>query len=151
VLTVDPLKLALIAVVAVVVLGPDKLPLLARRAGSLLKDLQRFRDALQDQAHQVADDLGLSEELRRVPGAFAPLRQLDRADSARHALLRVAGLEVTASGADSAGPELPAGSIDLGQCMPELLRAANTTGVEIAPGTHKEAVLEPVRPGTDHR
>lgn len=150
-LTVDPLKLALIAVVAVVVLGPDKLPQLARRAGSLLKDFQRFQAVLQDQARQVAGDLGLSEELRRVPRAVAPLRQLDQADAARHALLRAAGLEVTASGADVADPALPPGSIDLGHCMPELLRAADTADVEIEPGAHKDATLEPVRLDTDHR
>ncbi len=129
-LTLDPLKLALVAVVAVVVLGPDKLPGLARRAGGLLKDLQRLRASLEDEARHLAGDLPLADELRQARQLVGTTRQLGGPDAARQALLRAAGLEADAArpwphgAADSTEVDLPPGSIDLGITAPQLVRAA---------------------------
>jgi sec-independent protein translocase protein TatB len=48
-------ELAVIALVAVLVFGPDKLPDLARQAGSLLHRAKRFADAARD---ELRDELG---------------------------------------------------------------------------------------------
>jgi Sec-independent protein translocase protein TatA len=42
----SPAKLLVILVVAVIVLGPDKLPKVAHQVGSLWRDLRRLREKL---------------------------------------------------------------------------------------------------------
>lgn len=108
-LALDPLKLALVAVVALVVLGPDKLPALARRAGSLLSDLERVRAALHEQARQVVEGLPPADELpgtgAAVHGAVAQ-GGVDLRRSAPH-LLRAAAPESTVREPDPAGSSDP--------------------------------------------
>jgi sec-independent protein translocase protein TatB len=81
-LTLDPAKLLIIAVVALVVLGPDKLPAAARKISSLARDLQRLRASLHEQVHQSVGDHPLVTELTdardgltRVRAAVADPRQ----------------------------------------------------------------------------
>ena len=62
--SLDPAKLMLIAVVALVVLGPDKLPAAARKISSLLKDLQKMRASLETEAKKFTGDLPFGDELR---------------------------------------------------------------------------------------
>jgi sec-independent protein translocase protein TatB len=58
-------ELALIAFLAVLVFGPDKLPELARQAGRLIRDLRRFannaRDELRSELGPEYADLELSD------------------------------------------------------------------------------------------
>jgi sec-independent protein translocase protein TatB len=48
-------ELALIALVAVIVFGPDKLPELARQAGAMLRKARRFANAARD---ELRNELG---------------------------------------------------------------------------------------------
>ena len=55
-------KLTLIGIVAVLVVGPDKLPGVARTAGTLLGRLQRYVNGLKAEINQVTE----LDELRRM-------------------------------------------------------------------------------------
>lgn len=87
--SLDPAKLLLIAIVALVVLGPDKLPAAARKISSLLKDLQKMRATLETQAQKFTEDLPFGDELRR---ARETVRTVTAVTDPRQALYRAAGL-----------------------------------------------------------
>ncbi len=81
--TLNPAKLLIIAVVALVVLGPDKLPAAARKISSLVRDLQRLRASLHEQVRETVGDHPLVTELTdardgltRVRAAVADPRQV---------------------------------------------------------------------------
>jgi sec-independent protein translocase protein TatB len=92
--SLDPAKLLLIAVVALVVLGPDKLPAAARRVSSLLKDLQKMRASLETEAKKFTADLPFGDELR---GARATIGKVAAVTDPRQALYRAAGLSSAAA------------------------------------------------------
>jgi len=145
VLTLDPLKLALVAVVALVVLGPDKVPAMARRVGSLLADLERLRSSLREEVDEAVGGLPLGDGLRGAEQALESVRGLRDPHAARQALYRAAGLEPAAPGTAITSTEQPApagsfedadvpGALDLGRSAPHLLRP-------VAPD-HLERALE---------
>lgn len=81
--SLDPVKLLLVLVVALVVLGPDKLPHAARRVSSFLADVRKWRDSIEGHAKQVVDELPFADDLReagqalhRVRGVANPRRAL---------------------------------------------------------------------------
>src|SRR5579875_3057112 len=138
-LTIDPLKLPLVAIVALVVLGPDKLPALARRVGSLLADLERLRASLREHARLGANGGAVHEGLRDASEMVDTLRRLrDPQAAARQALYRAVGIGAASTAAARPSEELEPeqeqpgtgsgdvgvpGSIDLGRIAPHLLRS----------------------------
>jgi sec-independent protein translocase protein TatB len=52
-LSLSPVKLLIVLVVALIVLGPDKLPTLARQVGALWGDLRRWRSRLENEVRGV--------------------------------------------------------------------------------------------------
>src|ERR1700733_7318846 len=87
--SLDPAKLMLIAVVALVVLGPDKLPAAARKISSLMKDLQKMRASLETEARKFTGDLPFGDELR---SARDTIGKVTAVTDPRQALYRAAGL-----------------------------------------------------------
>ncbi|HEX3564365.1 MAG TPA: twin-arginine translocase TatA/TatE family subunit [Acidimicrobiales bacterium] len=87
--SLDPAKLLLIAVVAIVVLGPDKLPAAARKISSLMKDLQKMRGSLETEAKKFTGDLPFGDELR---SARETIGKVTAVPDPRQALYRAAGL-----------------------------------------------------------
>jgi len=81
-LPLDPLKLAIIAVVALVVLGPDKLPAAARKVASVWSDVRNFQSSIQSEVHGVISEMPFAESLS-APGSIGVS---DLAGRARHAL-----------------------------------------------------------------
>jgi len=71
----SPAKLLVIAVVALAVLGPDKLPTLAKQVGSLWRDFTRFRQKLETDVRGSFPDLPSTETITRA--VRAPLSFLD--------------------------------------------------------------------------
>jgi Sec-independent protein translocase protein TatA len=59
----SPAHLAVIAIVALLVLGPDKLPELARKAAQFHRDYKKFFATLEDHARGIVDDV-VPDELR---------------------------------------------------------------------------------------
>jgi sec-independent protein translocase protein TatB len=72
--TLDPAKLLVIAVVALVVLGPDKLPAAVRKISSLARDLQRLRASLHEQVRESVGDHPLVTELTDARDGLARVR-----------------------------------------------------------------------------
>jgi Sec-independent protein translocase protein TatA len=113
--SLDPAKLLLIAVVALVVLGPDKLPAAARKISSLLKDLQKMRASLETEARKFTADLPFNDELR---SARETMGKVTAITDPRQALYRAAGLS-GATGAEreqsdqGTDAEMIPGSMDL--------------------------------------
>ncbi len=69
----SPAKLLVILVVALVVLGPDKLPKMARQIGSLWSDFRSFRQRLESGVRDTFPDLPSTETITQVvrsPVAF---------------------------------------------------------------------------------
>src|SRR6202034_2111360 len=72
VLNLDPAKLAVIFVVALVVLGPERLPRVARQLGAAWRELTRVRDQITDEVRSAIPEVeGLRVPYR--PGAISDL------------------------------------------------------------------------------
>jgi sec-independent protein translocase protein TatB len=54
-LQIDPIKLVFVAIAALVLLGPERLPQVAKKAGELLNALRTHRDSLTSQINSVAN------------------------------------------------------------------------------------------------
>lgn len=72
----SPVKILIVLVVALIVLGPDKLPSMARQIGAAWADLRRWRERLEHEVRGSFPDLpstaAISEAVR------SPLSFLDR-------------------------------------------------------------------------
>jgi sec-independent protein translocase protein TatB len=72
----SPPKLLMILVIALIVLGPDKLPSTARRIGALWNDVKRWRSHLESEVRGAFPDLPSSTEIARA--VRSPISMLDR-------------------------------------------------------------------------
>jgi sec-independent protein translocase protein TatB len=75
-LTLSPAKILVVLVIALVVLGPEKLPGVARQMGAAWGDLRRFRARLESEVRGVFPDLPPAHEVARA--VRSPLTFLDR-------------------------------------------------------------------------
>jgi Sec-independent protein translocase protein TatA len=66
VLNLDPAKLLVIAVVAVILLGPDKLPQAARQVGAAWRTLTEFRRRMEAEVRSSVPDLPATHDLSRL-------------------------------------------------------------------------------------
>lgn len=83
-LDLSPVKILLVLIVAMVLLGPDKLPKVARQLGAGWRRFQDFRDQVDHDVRQNIPDLPSSQEIARYarsPGAL--LERLARTDDDR--------------------------------------------------------------------
>jgi len=71
----SPAKLLVIGVVALAVLGPDKLPTLAKQVGSLWRDFARFREKLESDVRGSFPDLPSTETITKA--VRSPLTFID--------------------------------------------------------------------------
>ena len=103
-LRAEPRRLLIIVVVALIVLGPDKLPQVAKQAGALWHSLRNLQQRVEDEIRQVAPDLPRSSDLVRY--ARSPVALLNQlADKAgRQVSERVAGAAGTDAGAAAEAP-----------------------------------------------
>jgi TatA/E family protein of Tat protein translocase len=92
VLNLDPAKLLVIAVVAVILLGPDKLPQVARQVGAAWHAFGEFRHKMESEVRSSIPDLPSSADIARL--ARSPSALLDH-------LSKMDGDK------DSAGPTAP--------------------------------------------
>ena len=98
----SPAKLLVVLVVAIVVLGPDKLPKVARQVGSLWGDFRRLRERLESDVRGNFPDLPSTEKITQA--VRSPLTFLDSlADT--HA----ADNEATGPAPDAGRPPDPVG------------------------------------------
>ncbi len=122
-LSLSPVKLLVVLVIALIVLGPEKLPQVARQLGAAWGDLRRFRTRLESDVRGAFPDLPPTHEVAQA--VRSPLAFLDRlADE--HERSR----EATADGADPATAPVATGppSSTAGNGPPSST-AGNGTGV----------------------
>ena len=74
-LNLDPAKLLVIAVVAVILLGPDRLPHVARQVGGYWRTLNDYRMRMESHVRDSMPDLPSSTEI--APLARSPSALLD--------------------------------------------------------------------------
>jgi sec-independent protein translocase protein TatB len=74
-LNLDPAKLLIIAVVAVILLGPDRLPQLARQVGGYWRTFNDYRHRMEAQVRESMPDLPSTVEITRL--ARSPSALLD--------------------------------------------------------------------------
>jgi sec-independent protein translocase protein TatB len=65
-LNLDPAKLLIIAVVAIILLGPDKLPQVARQVGGAWRSFNEFRHRMESEVRNSIPDLPPSHEIARL-------------------------------------------------------------------------------------
>jgi TatA/E family protein of Tat protein translocase len=75
VLNLDPAKLLVIAVVAVILLGPDKLPQVARQVGAAWHAFGEFRHKMESEVRSSIPDMPSSADIARL--ARSPSALLD--------------------------------------------------------------------------
>ena len=75
-LSLSPAKILVVVVVALIVLGPDKLPGVARQLGQAWGDLRRFRARLESDVRGAFPDLPPAHEVAQA--VRSPLAFLDR-------------------------------------------------------------------------
>jgi Tat protein translocase TatB subunit len=66
----SPLHWLIVAVVALLVLGPEQLPGLARRAGETLRDLRRVREHLRSELRDLVSEFDLEQSSDAGPPAL---------------------------------------------------------------------------------
>lgn len=129
-------ELVLLFVVALLVVGPDKLPDFARRAGTFIRRLRQQAEAAR---RMVEDELALGEhgdafhELRQLRGEVAQLRAVVSSQAqSQQWWLPAADQEGRQGFGQPRAEPTPAGAHEAGQAMAER---------SMAPGTaHPEAV-----------
>jgi Sec-independent protein translocase protein TatA len=136
--SLDPAKLLLIGVVALVVLGPDKLPAATRKISSLLHDLQRMRASLETEVRNTTCDLPFTGEVRKARDAVG---QFSHVSDPRQALYRAAGLSsVTSADGEKANvssdypPAVP-GSVDVSELASTRSVGDNPSSERAAPSS----------------
>ncbi|MHB8329773.1 MAG: twin-arginine translocase TatA/TatE family subunit, partial [Acidimicrobiales bacterium] len=75
-LSLSPAKLLVVLVIALIVLGPEKLPGMARQVGAAWGDLRRFRSRLESEVRGVFPDLPPAHEVAQA--VRSPLAFLNR-------------------------------------------------------------------------
>jgi TatA/E family protein of Tat protein translocase len=65
-LNLDPAKLLIIAVVAVILLGPDRLPQVARQIGGAWRSFNEYRHRMESQVRRSMPDLPSTSEIARL-------------------------------------------------------------------------------------
>ena len=108
-LSLSPAKLLVILVIALIVLGPEKLPQVARQIGAAWHDLRGWRSRIESEVRGTFPNLPPTHEVAQA--VRSPLAFLDRlADEHERTLSAEPGVtEGTESGAgtDAAGPGPP--------------------------------------------
>ena len=86
----DPAKLLVILIVALVVLGPDKLPSVARQMGAAWGEIRRFRERLETEVRGTFPDLPSTHQVAEA--VRSPLAFLDQLADAHEREQKQAGL-----------------------------------------------------------
>ena len=80
-LSLSPAKLLVLAVIALVVLGPEKLPQVARQLGAAWGELRRFRSRLETDVRGAFPDLPPAHEVARLIAPHIGVTTPEGADS----------------------------------------------------------------------
>jgi sec-independent protein translocase protein TatB len=102
----SPPKLLVILVIALIVLGPDKLPSVARRIGAAWSDFTRWRAQLESEVRATFPDLPSTTEVARA--VRSPMSLLDRLADEHGTTAPIEPVrEASEGGADAPSPAPP--------------------------------------------
>jgi sec-independent protein translocase protein TatB len=139
VLNLDPAKLLVIAVVAVILLGPDKLPQVARQVGAAWHAFGEFRHKMESEVRSSIPDLPSSADIARL--ARSPSALLDHLSSMDSPATGAAAATADAATADTTPTAEPSSPTPTSAGPPR--NESSVTGVPITPS---DAVSDPVPP-----
>jgi len=141
-LSLNPEKLLIVLIVALVLLGPDKLPKLARQMGAGWAKLRAFQQRIESEVRETMPDLPTSQEIARI--ARSPVSYLtSMAASGNDQLVEDPAIpsgEVSAEGGawpvDPGAPRDAPSSNGHGASEPTLVRPVGIPGhqVPVDPG-----------------
>jgi sec-independent protein translocase protein TatB len=110
VLDLSPVKILIVLVIALIVLGPDKLPHFAKQAGAAWKTLRGLQERVESELRETVPDLPRSADIARYARSpISLLNQLadrataEEADAAAAAAAQEAPSATAASGGHVAG------------------------------------------------
>ncbi|MGH9065011.1 MAG: Sec-independent protein translocase subunit TatA/TatB [Acidimicrobiales bacterium] len=103
----SPIKILIVVVVALMVLGPERLPEMTRKAGKAWGDFRKFRDNMESEVRGVVGDVPGLSELRNLPGLGSGLRAGLRSGPRGVA---AAAIGVAATASRSSPDEAPSGA-----------------------------------------
>jgi sec-independent protein translocase protein TatB len=66
VFSLSPIKILVIVAVALVLLGPDKLPEVAHKLGTAWRSLKRMQERIESEVREVVPDLPSASEITRI-------------------------------------------------------------------------------------
>jgi TatA/E family protein of Tat protein translocase len=105
VLNLDPAKLLVIAVVAVILLGPDRLPQVARQVGAAWRSFAEFRHKMEADVRSSIPDLPSSADIARLARSpSALLDHLSNMDSASSVDTAATNGDASAASTSADGP-----------------------------------------------
>jgi Sec-independent protein translocase protein TatA len=141
-LNLDPSKLLVIAIVAIILLGPERLPTFARQVGAVWRSFTEYRHRLEAQVRDSIPDLPSSAEITRL--ARSPGALLDH-------LSNMAPEDEVVSTTPHAGPEASGDGVGSETAADIMARAAAayrpTDEIEVRHGTfvpaQRQAVADP--------
>jgi Sec-independent protein translocase protein TatA len=133
-LLLSPAKLLVVLVVALIVLGPDKLPKVANQVGALWHDLQRWRSRLEQEVRGAFPDLPPTHEIARA--VRSPLSLLDHLVDSHETVAATTGTATadgtTADGTSADGTSSGSSEAGPGRAMLTLLGGAPDRAVQDA-------------------
>jgi sec-independent protein translocase protein TatB len=130
----DPGKLIVIAVVAIILLGPDKLPQFARQVGGAWRTFNDFRHRMESEVRSTMPDLPPTSEIARLARSpSALLTHLSNLPSEDEQAPDGSYQPPETAAANGAGEGPPDGALGVGE------RASTTHGDEV-PGDHGAGV-----------
>ena len=122
-LFLSPVKLMFVSAIALIVLGPDKLPAAARNVGRLWNDLRRMRQRLEQEVRGSFPDMPPTHELARL--ARSPLSYLDKlAQSEEGPAAAVPAAPITFTIPGVPPPEPVPTPVETGQVPPAVVECA---------------------------
>jgi len=119
-LNLDPAKLLIIAVVAIILLGPDKLPQVARQAGAAWRTFNEFRHRMESEVRRSIPDLPSGHDISRL--ARSPTALLDHLSH-----LATEGVDNAAESENSSVSEDSAHNVNSYPILPLRYRAQPTS------------------------
>jgi sec-independent protein translocase protein TatB len=99
-------ELLVIALIALIVLGPDRLPEAARTIGKVMGDIRRLSTGFQDEVRHAFDDDGNAPPAATTPASSplaAEVAELDRGDLDADDRTPLRAIEATATEVSGAG------------------------------------------------
>jgi sec-independent protein translocase protein TatB len=147
-LNLDPAKLLVIAVVAIILLGPDKLPQVARQVGGAWRSFNEFRHKMEAEVRSNMPDLPSTSEIARL--ARSPSALLDHLSnmSPEDQKAAEADAEATSAGAESTASENGAINGVVDNPVPGQDEVANGNGIGAASDTASSAPLPTPTPSS---